>query len=130
MMRESDKVHLPKGLRKNILLSIRYEERRRARLYLFVATIVAPSSVVGAWFASVFMVQEFLNSSFYTYLSLLFSDTDIVLAYWQQFALSLAESIPLIGVTISLGALAVLLISIRVFAQNMRGSFSPLFNHS
>lgn len=129
-MTDNDNIRLPKGLRKNILLSIRKEERRRARLYLFVATIIAPSSALGIWFAASFMVQEFLNSSFYTYFSLLFSDTDIVLAYWQQFALSLAESIPLIGVTISLGALAVLLISIRVFAQNMRGSFTPLLNHS
>jgi hypothetical protein len=132
MMRESDKAHLPipKGLRKNILLSIRKEERRRARLYLFVATIVVPSSIFGAWFAILYMAQEFLSSNFYTYLSLLFSDTDIVFMYWQQFALSLAESIPLIGATVFLMTLAIFLASIRVLVSNVRGSFTPLFNHS
>lgn len=128
-MKESNKLDLPKGLRSNILLSIRKEERRRARLYLFVATIVVPSSVFGAWLSASLMVQEFLSSSFYTYLSLLFSDTDIVLAYWQQFALSLAESIPLIGVTVFLIALAALLVSLRTFLGNVRG-FTSLVNHS
>lgn len=130
MMGENDKLNLPRGLRKTILVSIRKEERRRARMYLFVSTIVVPSSAVGIWFAVSYMTQEFYQSSFYNYFSLLFSDTDIILVYWQQFVLSLAESVPLIGVTVSLVVIAIFLVSIRIFMGNVRGSFTPLFNHS
>lgn len=40
----------------------------------------------------------FVDSGFYQLFSLAFSDTSIIMAYWQNFVLSLLESLPLTGI--------------------------------
>lgn len=117
-----------KELRKNILLQVVKEEGRRAKNYLLVSLITSTASIVGVVFAAQYVVQAIFQTSFYRYFSLLFSDSDIVLSYWRQFTLSLVESLPFFAVTLVLVAIVVLMVSIRVFANNTRRSFSFSFN--
>ena len=120
----------PDTLRKSILLAIGREERRRARLFLIVSITAVPLSVLGIVFSIQYMVQGFYQSSFHNYFSLLLSDPDIVLTYWREFALSLADSIPFAGMTISLITIAALLISIRIFASNLRNGLGHSFGNA
>lgn len=109
-MPESSKI-----LRDNIISGVKGYERRRSRLYLLISAVGIPSSVWGI-IASVLYVGGALNqSSFYQYFSLLFSDTDVVFSYWREFAFSVAESIPIIGLILVFIALTALLVSVRVF---------------
>ena len=125
-MREADKIDPPAMLRTHILARIGEEERRRAKIFLAASMATLSLSIVGVVYSVRYMLQGLYQSSFYSYFSLLFSDPDVVLAYWREFAFSLAESLPLLGVTASLITVAVLLLSVRVLANNLRyGLMSP-----
>lgn len=108
------------ALRENILASIKHEEIRRARAYVFTALIASIASSLGIVFAFKSMLQGLYQSSFYSYFSLFFSDPDIAISYWRDLALSLVETAPLVGITLSLIALAVLLTSMRVLVNNTK----------
>lgn len=118
-----------KNLRKNILLTIVKEERQRAKKYLAVSFAVASASAVGLVFSIQYIAQAISQSSFYQYLSLLFSDSDIVLSYWKSFAMSLVESMPFFAVTLVLFAVVALMMSIRVLIKNSGRNFSPSFSN-
>jgi hypothetical protein len=122
---DKDKVEPPERLYGNVLMRIGQEERRRAKMFLFLSAQIALSSAFGIVFSVQYMLQGFYQSSFHTYFSLLLSDPDIVSTYWKEFTLSLADTIPFIGITISLITIAMLLVSVRVFVNNMRKGFSP-----
>lgn len=124
-----DRLEPPKGLRDRILTSIRYEEIRRARLYVIGALITISTSVFGAVLVFKYAFQGFYQSSFFNYLSLLFSDPDIAVSYWKELALSLVETAPLVGITLSLIALATLLTSMRVLVNNAKPNLIPSFNN-
>lgn len=124
-----DRLEPPKGLRGKILASIRYEEIRRARIYVFAALGTIATSLLGIVFAFKYMLQGFYQSSFYSYFSLLFSDPDIAISYWKELSLSLIETAPLVGITLSLVALAALLTSMRVLVNNARPHLLPSFNN-
>lgn len=128
-MREIGQFELPTELRGKILMRIGQEERHRAKIFLAASATTISLSVVGIIFSVQYMMEGFYQSSFYTYFSLLLSDPDIVLTYWQEFTLSLAESLPLLGITVSLITVTILLLSIRVLANNLRQGLLPLPSH-
>lgn len=59
------------------------------------------------------------------FVSLIFSDPEAVLVYWQEFFLSLVESLPVLSITIFLSTILMLLGSIKMAAQNMINVFQP-----
>lgn len=124
-----DRLELPKGLRGKIIASIRREEIRRARIYVFTALTAITASSFGAVFAFKYMLQGFYQSSFYSYFSLLFSDPDIVVSYWRELSLSLIETTPFVGITLALITLATLLTSMRVLIKNTKPHLIPSFNN-
>jgi hypothetical protein len=124
-----DRFELPKGLRKKILVSIKQEEIRRAQVYVVTALTAITTSLIGAMFALRYMLQGFYQSSFYSYFSLIFSDPDIAASYWRELSMSLVETAPLVGVTLSLVTLASFMISLRVLVKHSRPDLIPLFNN-
>lgn len=122
-----DNFELPESLRGNILLGIHTEEKRRAKRLLVVSAVVATSSLVGIIASLKYALVTLYESSFYSYASLLFSDPDVVTQYWKEFSLALLESLPVIGIVLCLIAVFALLMSLRLFAQNMRFGFAPTF---
>ncbi|MBI3442288.1 MAG: hypothetical protein HY007_00765 [Candidatus Sungbacteria bacterium] len=117
-------VEPPHRLLGSILAHISREQRRHARMRLAVWT----SGMAGAGAALAPAVryagQEFSRSGFYEYFSLLFSDGGVLLLNsWREFALLLAESLPLMSVTLVLAAVFVLLGSIRLMARDGRIAF-------
>ncbi|MCD8495178.1 MAG: hypothetical protein LRY41_02185 [Candidatus Pacebacteria bacterium] len=124
-----DRLELPKGLRGKIIASIKSEEIRRARMYVFVALATIATSSLGAVFAFKYMLQGFYQSSFYSYFSLIFSDPDIAVSYWKELSLPLIETVPFVGITLALIALATLLTSMRVLVNNAKPHLMPSFNN-
>lgn len=122
-----DNFELPESLRSNIFLGIRTEEKKRAKRLLAVSVVVAIGSLVGIITSLKYALMAFYESSFYTYVSILFSDPDVVFKYWQEFGLALLGSLPVISMSLCLIAVFALLMSLRLFAQNMRFGFSPTF---
>ncbi len=59
------------------------------------------------------------ESGFVEFFSLLFSDTGVVAAYWQSFAMSLLETIPVTGLIIFSITLLVFLESSKLLVKNL-----------
>ena len=87
-----------KELRNNILLGIKQEERRRAKVYLFGYASIVLFSLVGVVLSIQYILEGFYQSGFYEYLSLLLSGDSAVYAYWKELSFSLIDSMPIIGI--------------------------------
>lgn len=115
----------PIGLSDKIMVSIR-EKRTSAlkyRLYVFSFGLLASIAVF------IPALQAFkaglAESGFMEFLSLLSSDTRLVLNYWQSFSLSLLEALPALSLTIALAAVLTFFESLKSLIKNAK----PLFRH-
>ena len=111
---------VPQGLKARILASIAEAREASYRLYrrLFGGlAILAAASFIPA---VVLGVREISQSAFGSYLSLLAIDSTAAVTNWKVFLLSLVESAPIIGMTLSLAALFVFLASLKALAPYMK----------
>lgn len=71
------------------------------------------------------------NSGLLQFISLLFSDTEVVLSIWQDYAITILESLPIIEIAGLLGTTIFLVYLIKNIAQNIQVAFSPfhILNH-
>lgn len=113
----------PGGLLNEVMTQIEAHDRRAARIRsalsgaLFVAALVA---LVPAWHV---LSTELAQSGFIQFVSLLFSDAGVLLAFWQDFVISLAESFPVVGAAAVCGSVFVLLFSVRAFVRDIGVAF-------
>lgn len=111
----------PGELFDRIMSRIRAERRLltiRRRLTLFSAIIIA-SAVA---FVPVYqMVQAgFAESGFNEFFSLIFSDTGIVMAYWQNFILSLLETLPIMNIILLLALALIFLETFKYLVKDIK----------
>ena len=116
----------PAGLRERILTRIAVAKRRVARIRLALFLLVAMVSLFLLILALSVAQNALKTTGFPQYFSLLFSDGALVLAYWKEFAYSLAESIPALESAFVLSALLVFLWSLRVLATNVKNAFGSI----
>ena len=116
-------VEPPHGLAESVIVRIMRERRRWARTRVFFLAASACISCAAFIPALEEASREFSQSGFYQYFSLAFSDGSVLFASWKEFSLLLAESLPLMGITLVLAALFVLLASIRLMARDVRVAF-------
>jgi len=111
----------PAGLFAKIMARI-YEEERllfiKRRLFLSSTTFLISA---GALITVVNTFQnEFAQSGLFQFLSLLFSDLELVAANWQDFGLAILESLPVMSMMAFLITIFVLLWSLKHFAQAIK----------
>src|SRR3989344_3162636 len=113
----------PEWLYKNILARIGREKVRAARIRLAGLAglaIISASALIPAY---QYAAEEFYQSGFSQYLSVAFSDSSVALIYWKEFALTLAESAPVLGAIILLSVIFTLLGSVTLTIKNARRAF-------
>jgi hypothetical protein len=119
----------PAGLFDKIMQRI-YKEQRlliiKRRIVLFSAGALGSAAA----FIPVFrMVQSaFSQSGFLEFFSLLFSDSGLVITYWQNFALALMESLPVMSVAALLGTIFIFIGSIKFLSQDIKVVLTPVNN--
>jgi hypothetical protein len=111
-------INPPEGLSASILLRIEMERHRIARVRFIGMGAVAGLSAVAMIPTAQYTMAEFYQSGFYQYSSLLLSDGGSLLLYWKEFTLTLAESAPLLGITLSLALIFVLFGSLQSVFKN------------
>ncbi len=113
LFQPASNLSLPAGLAQTIWAKIqrRQQQRLRARLTLLSASILGSGLTILA--TARYAVSEIYQSGFLQYASVLFTDSHIALQHWQEFALSLLESLPVVGAALLLGTILVFLISLR-----------------
>lgn len=119
LLEKMDQIDPPEALRAGILARINRENKNRVRTRLaFFGTLAAVSFAIMI-LSFQYTAQGFYKSGFYQYFSLIFSDSGVILASWKEFAISLAEIIPIAEITFFLGTILVFLIFIRLALKNI-----------
>ena len=88
-----------------IVYRIEHYKVVRARIYLTAHITLMCVGVVALIPAVQYIATESANSGFVQYVSLIISDSSLILTNWKEFSLLIAESLPLIGSTACVGAL-------------------------
>lgn len=115
---ESDiRTKAPAGLAERVVGAISRHERTRAAAMFWASIATGASSALAGVGAFQYAAAQLAQSGFASYLSLVGTDFDAVAAHWQEFALSLGESLPILALIAVAAAIAVFLGSIRVFVD-------------
>jgi hypothetical protein len=99
----------PEGISLRITDEITRLRIRAARLRLALMGTTTVAALAALFPTTIALRNEFTNSGANDYLSLLWTDADIVVLHFQEFALSLTEVLPLSGITLLLSICIVLL---------------------
>jgi hypothetical protein len=117
------------GLKMVIFSQIQRKQVRLVRQKLVWHTLLLVGCIVALIPGWRYFITDFSQSGMQQYLSLLFSDASLVLRYWQDFILSLAESLPIISGVVILAIIFILLDSLKRIAGEIKLA-SWHFNHN
>ncbi len=115
----------PEGIALCIATQITRLRIRRARIRLALLGTTTLASVIATVNVGVSLASELTQSGASEYLTLLWTDADIVLAHSEAFLLSLSEVLPLSGITLLLAVLFVLLWTLPRVSAAARVAFTP-----
>ena len=117
--------HMEPGtdLTQRILAEVHRVRVKQARRRLTYQGAFLCASGVGLYAASVMTVREFIASGASDYLSLIATDSDVVLAHASTFALTLAETLPLPAITLVLTAAIIFLATIPMIQTTITLAF-------
>jgi hypothetical protein len=93
---------LPEGLEKRVLSAITKNERQTARLKNWIFGGISTISFAFSSWAVIYLVKSVESSGLWQYLSLAFSENGTLLAFWKEFSLTLAESLPITSIVMFL----------------------------
>lgn len=96
------------------------EEEKKTQIRVIITRIVGGLSFVALFpiFFNVF--SQLQNSSFWNYLSLMFTDTSTVFVYWKEFLLSLIEAFPVFQISLILFLTFLLFVSLRFSTKDFK----------
>lgn len=109
----------PFGMLDKIMLRIAQKRRRRAGIRIACFGFLSLLAVAILIPTSQGLYSEMSRSGFMQFVSLLFSDASIVMIYWQDFALSLMEALPIFSVSAVLGSVLLLLFSLKFIVSDI-----------
>lgn len=113
-------VEPPAGLFDKIMFRIEKEKNfltLRRRIIIFSIGLIGSAIAFIPAFA--YARSGFVESGFYSFFSLIFSDTEIVLTYWENFLQSLLETLPAAGLAALLATVAVFLESLKMLVRDL-----------
>ncbi len=120
LFEKMDRREPPAGLLNTIILKIKEESLRMARVRFVcfsLLSLAALSALIPAWRE---LQSEITQSGFFQFVSLLFSDAGTIAVYWQDFTMTIAESLPIFGISAVLAAVFAFLLSIRFMARDRK----------
>jgi len=101
------------SLAEEIWHAIVLREKRTNRRRLWAFSLIGLFSFIGFVPAFGMLLSDFARSGFYEYLSLAFSSSGSIITYWREFLSLLAESLPVISITLSLTFIFIFFLSLK-----------------
>lgn len=95
---DSQEISVPGNLINNIVLVVDQKAKQTVGFKTLGLILVSFVSVATSVPIISHIFTSFTQSGFYNYLSIIFSDSDVALVYWKEILISLAESLPVIGI--------------------------------
>lgn len=93
------------------VIEAKQAKSRRVQSFLYSSSLIL--SFGGFVFMSVAVVKEFILSGFFQYVSIAFSGGGVFAVYWKEYLLTLADSLPVASLGVTLFLLVSMLVSIR-----------------
>ena len=104
-----DNIHLAD----NIWLKIALRNKLIARIKIWVFSSIGLASLLGLIPAFKVLSNDLMESGFYEYLSLIFSNSNSIASHWRELSLSLAESLPTASIALSLSLILIFFLSLK-----------------
>ena len=101
-------------LANNIWHKITSRNKRIIFLKFISFSFIGISSLLGLIPMLKILANDFAQSGFYEYASLIFSSNGMLASYWKDFAYSLLESLPTMSIILSLGLVFIFFLSSHV----------------
>lgn len=92
-------------------------QKRRNAYYAAFFGFVGVGSFLGSIVLGFVVARAISQSGFFTYLSLVWSDTELISYYTKEFLFSIGESLPVMEMIAFLGVLFLFFWSLRAFAN-------------
>ena len=110
------------NITQNIWQVIVAHEKRTARkklIFTYTVDLLSLSLLVPVL---KILINDLSKSGFYEYLSLTFSNGGIISSYWKEFMFSLAESLPIISIILTLTLVFIFCLSLRYTIKQITGN--------
>ncbi len=114
----------PADLFDRIVFAIDRRRRVYARLKFGGFSLLSAASLSLMFFAFGELGRQINQAGTLKFLSLIFSDLEIVLANWQEFSLSFLESLPILPITLSLAGILILLFAVKFMFESLPRSIN------
>lgn len=112
------------GLAFSILNKMVMHDKKMTRFKLWTGTFTGIASLVTLVPVFQILLDNLTHSGFYDYFSLIFSDSGLMFSYWKELILSLAESLPMMSIILTLSLIFIFFLSLRyVMKQIGRNQF-------
>ena len=113
-----------------VLLRIRYEQRRLRARNVFLFSFATGVSLLALIPTLPIAIADFSQSGLGKIFSLLVSEPGTVVTFWQDFSLSILESLPAVSLILTLSIVLVFLASLRSLLNNIsRMPVKPSLSH-
>jgi len=125
---DNQSISIPQNLVNNIVLRMDEKARHNSKIKALGLSLVSISSFLLSIPIIFQIITSFTQSGLYNYLSLISTDSDVLVRYWKDIAISLAESLPVLGIASLLAVLAVFVWSALKARSEVRNSLSEVKN--
>ena len=110
------------GLKENIIYRIEKEANKMAIFTFVFGGITSLTSVLVMIYSSILIIKDYYVSGLSEYISLIFSDSSVILGFWKEFIYSVVESLPFITITLVLLSLLGFVWSLKYMFSNLKMS--------
>lgn len=111
----------PKDLFERIMVRIRNEQRfsaiKQRLMVCSLGTACSAAALIPAFRA---MQAGFNESGFFQFFSLIFSDFETIITHWQNFVMSLLETLPIMNLVVFLTIIFIILELTRFIARDIK----------
>lgn len=112
---------LPAGLFDRIIFAIKREqELQNTKKLAFEFLALLAVSLIAAPFSWSFFSGQMVESGVLEFISIAMNDLGVFLVFWQDFSLAIAESLPIIGITLFTINMVLAVFTLRLFLYKKR----------
>jgi hypothetical protein len=95
------------------------KDKKTTQIKMWSLSSILFVSLIGLVPAFQMLISDLAHSGFYEYFSLIFSDGGSMLAYWKELSLSLAQSIPVMSIVLTLSLFFVCFLSLKYLLKQI-----------
>lgn len=114
-------------LKNSIINKIRKEETKRVIYRAVSRSLLSLASIFTLVFYTINIFKDAQTSGLSEYMSLIVSDSALVMSYWQTYVMSVVESLPIIPITITVASVWIFVWSVNSLVSVLKNTKSIFY---